>query len=164
MLDILDITKGKLQAIIRSKVVRWKHDSSRVRGVMQAKSMTKFMDCYSKQIESWKKNKSASFSKCVVETQQNLHMRSDFVSSKNLSIHPSISGLQGCAGVCHICTGMEAEYTVYCRTILKQRQRCIHMYADGKSRVAILPRMHVFGLSDKAGERGVSSCSDGEHH
>lgn len=52
LLDIFDITKGKLQTVIRSKVVRWKHDSSRVGGVMKTESVTKFMDCYSKQIES----------------------------------------------------------------------------------------------------------------
>lgn len=54
VLDIFDITEGKLKVIIRGKVVSWIHDSSRVRGVVQAKSMTKFMDCYSKQVESWK--------------------------------------------------------------------------------------------------------------
>lgn len=52
VLDIFDIAEGKLNIIIGGKVIYWVHDSPRVRRVVQAKSMAKFMDCHSKQVES----------------------------------------------------------------------------------------------------------------
>lgn len=54
VLDVFDVAQGKLNVEVRGEVVGWIHDGSRVGGVVQAKGMAKFMDCYSKQVESWK--------------------------------------------------------------------------------------------------------------
>lgn len=58
VLDIFDIAEGELQLIVWDKVVCWVHDGSGVGWVGQAKRVAKFMDCYSKQVETWNRNTS----------------------------------------------------------------------------------------------------------
>ena len=51
-LDVFDVLKRQLQLIVWDNVVCWVHDSARVRGVRQAKCMTKFMGSYSQQVDT----------------------------------------------------------------------------------------------------------------
>lgn len=51
-LDALQIIIRKLEVVRFHVLVKWRHDSSGVIGVLQPKSMTQLMNCYQEQIIS----------------------------------------------------------------------------------------------------------------